>query len=974
MSNPIIAYYNINSLRNKIIDIRYIMLRCLPDVFVMAETKLNYQFPNSQFLVENYYEPTRVDDTSESGGLIEYTRKGIINKRKTEFELKSFSSICSELTINKIKWLVLSFYRKPYGKNIDLFFSELTMSMNIAICKYDNIVIIGDINIDSDSELTSDFEKLSSFCDIFSFKNLIKDKTCFTHNHQSSIDIILTNKPRSFQKTSCFELGVSDCHKLVMTTLKSHVIRLRPKHILYRCYKKFSEESFLKELNDEISQNDRFFSNTSVNPNSSYDMLRDLMQSVLNKHAPQKRKCIRGNNGNFMNKELSKAIMNRSRLKSNYNKNPTPSNRLLFTKQRNFCVTLRRKAIRSDFSRATKNGIMSRNEFYKLVTPYISNKGGLLKNDIILVENGNIISDDLEVANAFNLYYTNIVETTTGNAPVNIADTMAENSLPSDIINKIIETYKNHPSVTEINKAFVVDSKFKFKEVLPNYINGLLHDVNPKKSTGDDYLPPKIVKISADSITIPMTNIVNASIKSQIFPSSAKSAAICPIYKSIDRSIKSNYRPLSVLPSFSKIFENVIKDQITPYFDNYLSVYLTAYRKNFSSQHMLIRLIESWKKQLDNSNIVGAVLMDLSKAFDCIPHDLLIAKLHAYGFDISALCFIYSYLKGRMQSVRINNVYSIYLMILSGVPQGSILGPIFFNVFINDFILFLKKCDPFNFADDNTLSAFAKIMKDLVLILENDCDATVDWLEFNQMLANPSKFHAIFLCKDKKQCTINVPIKVKDKIIYSESSVKLLGLTIDDHLKFDKHVDKLCKQSSGQLNQLFRLKRYISFAERKVCVDSFIFANFNYCPLVWHHTTAKSINKIEKIQERALRFLYDDFINSYDKLLEIANRSTMTINRLRCLCIEIFKTLKNMNPSYMTGIFKKRENRHSSRLNNIEVPMVNQVTYGKNSLRALGPKIWNTLPDHIKSSETLIIFKKSIKTWDGENCKCNFCI
>ena len=163
MSNPIIAYYNINSLRNKIIDIRYIMLRCLPDVFVMAETKLNYQFPNSQFLVENYYEPTRVDDTSESGGLIEYTRKGIINKRKTEFELKSFSSICSELTINKIKWLVLSFYRKPYGKNIDLFFSELTMSMNIAICKYDNIVIIGDINIDSDSELTSDFEKLSSF-------------------------------------------------------------------------------------------------------------------------------------------------------------------------------------------------------------------------------------------------------------------------------------------------------------------------------------------------------------------------------------------------------------------------------------------------------------------------------------------------------------------------------------------------------------------------------------------------------------------------------------------------------------------------------------------------------------------------------------------------------------------------------------------------------------------------------------------
>ena len=122
------------------------------------------------------------------------------------------------------------------------------------------------------------------------------------------------------------------------------------------------------------------------------------------------------------------------------------------------------------------------------------------------------------MANRINLYYTNIVEATTGNAPVNIADTMSKNSLPSDIINKIIDAYKNHPSIIEITKTFVVESKFKFKEVLPNYINELLHNTNPKKSTGDDYLPPKIVKISANSLTLPMTNIVNASIKTHFFP------------------------------------------------------------------------------------------------------------------------------------------------------------------------------------------------------------------------------------------------------------------------------------------------------------------------------------------------------------------------------------------------------------------------------------------------------------------------
>ena len=882
------------------------MLRCLPDIFVMAETKLDDQFPNSQFLAENYYEPIRVDDTSTSGGLIEYTRKGIISKRKKDFELTSFSSISSELTINNIKWLVLSFYRKPYGNNIVNFFDELSMSMNRAFCNYDNIIIMGDINIDNDQ--ISSFEKLSNFCDTFSFKNLIKDNTCFTHNHQSSIDVILTNKPNSFQKSSCLELGVSDYHKLIMTSLKMHVKRLKSKRIMYRSYRNFSEDKFLNDLNGEIAQHDSYFSSFDLDPSISYDLLKDIFVSVLDKHAPIKQKCIRGNNGNFMNKDLSKAIMNRSRLKSNYHKNPTPSNRLLYTKQRNICVSLRRKAIRTNFEKVARDGIIPRNDFYKLVSPYITNKGGLSNNDFILIDDGNIVSDDFDVANIFNQYYTNIVEKTTGKAPLNIADEMPENTPISDIICKIINTYKEHPSVKEIVNTFNIETKFKFECVQPDYINGLLSKINPNKSTGDDCIPPKIVKIAANSLTLPMTNIVNASIKCQTCPSSAKSAAISPIFKSVDRSIKSNFRPLSVLPTFSKIFENVIKDQISSYFENYLSVYLTAYRKNFSSQHMLIRLIESWKKQLDSSNVVGAVLMDLSKAFDCIPHDLLIAKLHAYGFDTSGLCYIYSYLKGRMQSVRINNVYSIYLMILSGVPQGSILGPIFFNIFISVFILFLKKSDLFNFADDNTLSAFHKIMSELVSMLEKDCDIAVDWLEFNHMLANPSKFQAIFLSKDKKQRTLNVPINIKDKTIYSEASVKLLGIKIDDNLTFDLHIANLCKKSSGQLNQLLRLSKYVSFADRKVCVDSFIFANFNYCPLVWHLTSSKSINKIEKIQERALRYLHDDFTNSYDKLLETSNRSTMTVYRLRALCIEIFKTLNNINPPYMNTIFKKREN------------------------------------------------------------------
>ena len=217
--------------------------------------------------------------------------------------------------------------------------------------------------------------------------------------------------------------------------------------------------------------------------------------------------------------------------------------------------------------------------------------------------------------------------------------------------------------------------------------------------------------------------------------------------------------------------------------------------------------------------------------------------------------------------------------------------------------MFLKKSDPFNFADDNTLASCAKYLKDVVFNLESESDVSIDWLNSNNMIANPTKFHAIFLSKDKNVVTSEVPVKIKDKTIYSESTVKLIGITIDDKLKFDKHINNLCKRASGQLNQLFRLKRYVQHEERIICVNSFIFSNFNYCPLIWHFTSASSTAKIEKIQERALRFLYDDYITPYDELLQKSNKVKMTTSRLRTLCLEIYKTLNDLNPSYMKDIF-----------------------------------------------------------------------
>lgn len=959
LNNPCFSYYNINSLRFKIDDLREIISKSLPDVLVFAETKLDSTFSNSQFFLNDYYEPTRKDKTCHSGGIIEYIKKGLIRKRLSEMELKSFESIASEITINKKKYFVLSFYRTEREENrlsnIHKFFLELSTILDRIIAKYDNIILMGDINIDLHDKKCSGHKELIEFMNIYSLKNIVKSKTCFFNDHESSIDIILTNRHRNFFNSFAFELGVSDCHKMVGTFLRTHMARLKTKEISYRSLKNLDNDLFLKELSENLADF------KCENSNNGYENLIKIFIDVLDKHAPLKKKNVRGNQNRFMNKKLSKAIMTRSRLKSKHQKSKSNIDRKNYKKQRNLCTKIRDQAIKADFEKAFSTIKENSKPFYDIMKPYLTNKGALCCTDIILTENDHIISSDSEIANIFVDYYTNIVEITSGSPPVSIADSCTPGTSFDQIIDKICDNFKHHPSIKCIKRNKKHSQIFNFKPVTVKQVLKLLKSLNPKKAIGIDGIPPLILKLSAEIIAKPLTNLINKSIEDMDFPTLAKIAAILPVFKKDDRSQKKNYRPLSILSTLSKIFGKLLNDQILFFMNDILSPFVSAYRKGYSTQHVLIRLIEEWKEALDNKNIVGAVLMDLSKAFDCIPHDLLIAKLNAYGFDKPALKYIYSYLKGRRQCVKINGVYSKYKTILSGVPQGSILGPLLFNIFINDFYYCFTSANLHGFADDNTLSASAKNIDDLKLILTEESKVAINWLKANDMLANPSKFQSIFLTKSKEH--IKTTLVIDDKIIESKSTVELLGVEIDDKLKFESHISKNCEKAGGQLNSLFRFKRYLSPFTKKLTVNSFILSNFSYCPLIWLFCPAKSKNKIELIRKRAIKFL-----NEEDKLSGIGS-SSMEVRRLRTLALEIYKTVNDINPSYMKKIFSQTTNRSSERFRyNIETKKYNQVKFGRNSLRILGPILWNSLPNVEKSLTSFFKFKKFINNWGKYGC------
>ena len=225
------------------------------------------------------------------------------------------------------------------------------------------------------------------------------------------------------------------------------------------------------------------------------------------------------------------------------------------------------------------------------------------------------------------------------------------------------------------------------------------------------------------------------------------------------------------------------------------------------------------------------------------------------------------------------------------------------------------------------------------------------------------KDQGIIIDKKKQNHTAEY-ISIDQKNIKTSSSVELLGVHIDDKLNFNLHISKICRSAANQLHALIRLQMFLNFEEKKTLINSYFYSSFNYCPLVWMFSSAKSLNKVESLQKTALRFLYEDYVLSCEELLQKAGKETMKVNRLRSLCIEIYKLINNINPTYMNEIFKLRKISRAVRSNyklNLDVPTINQVSFGGKSLRYNGSKIWNSLSFHVKSSKNLEAYHKYYK-------------
>lgn len=918
---------NIQGALNNIDELKYVLKKRKPDICLINETHITLDTDLNALQIANYQLHCCFSHSKHTGGVSAYINKRLKIDKVSTFNNEFAWLLSFEISLNNERSTIAGVYLSP---SVNKTFVLETLEYWCNELSYGNsIVICGDFNVDI-SNTNANSKKIDEICKNNGLKQLISCPTRITETTSTIIDLCLTNIHSN--KITCNVLNddqISDHLNLEITlfgnTKKSNIAQ---KEVI--CWRNYDENIFYDSIYTWHQQWDLIRSH-SLQTKFEW-LLENLMQSLQQFRTT---KIIKLNNDFFDNElETMRCDKNILYKRAQYS---TDSND--WQRFKDFRIQYKKliQQKKYEFNQKKLNRVYGDNKGTWKVLNDILNRN--TNEDICLKINESIIDEKNELANEFNSFF----------------------------VNSIIELNAAIPEIQYVNDIeYEIDSPFIFRKITIRDMKKCLYEIT-KNNTDEFNLNTKILLDAINLIGIQLAELINDSYSLGIFPDILKKSTITPIRKITGTTNINEFRPLNTLPSVEKLIEKLTFEQLNYYVhkNNIINKYQSGFRANYSCESAINELLYEFKQAQSKFHVIIAVFLDFQRAFETIDPIILLDKLKKYGIQNNENKWFESYLLNRRQNVKIDNCKSNEITNNLGVPQGSILGPLLFLIYINDIGNCLEFCQIRMFADDTLIFVAEDNIDEAIVKINTDLDSLYHKICMNKLKLNIRKTKVLIIDNKNSLNKYESNIKINNVNLDIVDHVKYLGVIIDENLSFKNHLSYISGKIGSKINVLSRLRNELNCQQKITIYKSIIEPHFTYCASIIFLLTDNDFNRLQILQNKCMRTILKAKKDTHIKtMLNILNFTKIKDMVQMYTMIFIHKILNNLTPMYLREKIKfAEENERKSTLRSRNDIIIENFTKKctQNSLFYSGLRMYNSLPSEIKDEKSIHKFKSKLK-------------